>query len=602
MREPRKFTVTQLLSSDAQFVIPNYQRGYDWKGDSQVKDLFVDLLACIDSDHTDPLFLGSMIFDVSKEAAEGTVEIIDGQQRVTTLLIVLIAARSFAKNTLQDEELAVTLNQLIRNTSPLLDEGHDRLMPSATIADAFHNMCDKSWDGKFPDQLQIGKVLKSIKRQNSRVKPVYSYSLDQIEKIYDERGKRGVIALIKQIVNKTFIIRIDIDDKAEAFEIFERTNARGKGLEVSDLLKNFLFSREKDIGEDVEELWDEITSNAGGDILRMLKYFWISRRGHVSSRDLYRKMRYYAHEIGVSKFVLELVDFSKFYKAFYANDVLVVHEWLLSQGFPSNKMYLNEFRRIIAVLRMFRVTQVVPVIYSTMAVYSRSDRSEKSAKKVLTLLRFLESYHFVNNKICNRIGNEIEKGYAKHSEDIYYAEDLNKTDSIISWLDKQFADENEFSANFLSLSYSNPNDRNIIRYVFDKVVNDGAKDGQRIDLLDIETLENGVKASFDIEHLYSQSAVSDDEAAEYVHQIGNLLVIPRQINGILGNSTFHKKMAMLRDPHKFDNNIKNTPSYVQKFVSEYGDATNWNRDTVTERTASLGQEIYKISRQNYSYK
>jgi uncharacterized protein with ParB-like and HNH nuclease domain len=55
MREPRKFSIGNLLQESVQYVIPSYQRGYDWKGDAQVRDLFVDLTGCIESSYTDNL-------------------------------------------------------------------------------------------------------------------------------------------------------------------------------------------------------------------------------------------------------------------------------------------------------------------------------------------------------------------------------------------------------------------------------------------------------------------------------------------------------------------------------------------------------------------
>ena len=96
MRDPNKLTVEVLLRSDEQFIVPKYQRGYDWKGNAQVKDLFMDFEACMKSSHNDDLFLGTMIFDVSEEK-KNKVYVIDGQQRVTTLIIVLIACRSYVQ-------------------------------------------------------------------------------------------------------------------------------------------------------------------------------------------------------------------------------------------------------------------------------------------------------------------------------------------------------------------------------------------------------------------------------------------------------------------------------------------------------------------------
>ena len=90
MRDPNKFTIEKLLTSDDQYAVPDYQRGYDWKSNTQLKDLFMDFEACIDSNHSKDLFLGTMIFDVSQEK-NNIIEVIDGQQRLTSLLIVLVA-------------------------------------------------------------------------------------------------------------------------------------------------------------------------------------------------------------------------------------------------------------------------------------------------------------------------------------------------------------------------------------------------------------------------------------------------------------------------------------------------------------------------------
>jgi hypothetical protein len=409
MREPRKFSIGNLLQENVQYVIPSYQRGYDWKGDAQVRDLFVDLTGCIESSYTDSLFLGTMIFDVSKEREEDSLEVIDGQQRLTTLLITLIAARDYARDELGDEGLAHSLQRYISNADALSDAAHHRLAPSATVADVFSLMCEYSWDRKFPTSIKKNNKSVSVRRQVSRLKAIYEFCLAQIATFCGgDKGKFKDLA--NQIIKHTFVIRIDIEDRAEAFEIFERTNARGKGLEVSDLLKNFLFSKEKEYAdESIGDVWDEIVEGFGDNLLRALKYFWISRKGAVTSRDLYRKLRYYAADVEVPKFIDELRDFSRFYHAYHADDPAATKEWLISQSFPSNDMYLNEFRRICSIFRLFTVTQVVPFVFSLMRAYQAGTPGEKDAKKVLTMMRTLESFHFVNNKVCNRIGNETER-------------------------------------------------------------------------------------------------------------------------------------------------------------------------------------------------
>lgn len=600
MREPRKFSVGNLLQGNIKYVIPQYQRGYDWKGDAQVRDLFVDLTSCVQSAFADNLFLGTMIFDVSQEKEKLALEVIDGQQRLTTVMIALMAARDYARDVLNNPALALSIQAYVSNSNALSESAHHRLEASSTIGDVFAMMCDYDWDRNFPNSLKRNGKSISVRRQASRLKPIYGFCQAQVASFCGGDAQKFK-KLVNQIVEHTFVIRIDIEDRAEAFEIFERTNARGKGLEVSDLLKNFLFSKEKEyVDESITEIWDEIVDGFGDNLLRSLKYFWISRKGAVTSRDLYRKLRYYAGDVGVSKFVDELRAFSRFYHAYHADDPDVMREWLVTQEFPANDMYLKEFRRTCSILRLFGVTQVVPFVFSLMRAYRTGGPGEKEAKKVLTMLRTLESFHFVNTKVCNRIGNETEKAYAEFSEKLFHAAGLAEAEATRSWFENAMASEEEFTGSLSAVTYQNRTDRITIRYVYDKIVNVGVKDGQRVDLVDIDAMQRGIRSSYDIEHLICQSEAESDESLDYVHQIGNLIVIPRQINGIMSNASFDQKMDMLREPWKYDNNIKHVPSFLQEFVADYG-ARDWDESEVRARTSDVAKVVYGVASTKNAY-
>jgi hypothetical protein len=180
MREPRKFSIGSLLQGNIKYVIPQYQRGYDWKGDAQVRDLFVDLTGCIESTFADSLFLGSMIFDVSKEKQDCKLEVIDGQQRLTTLLIALMAARDYARDKLGDPDLALSIQRRISNSDALSEAAHHRLEASGTIGDVFALMCDYAWDRSFPVSIKKDGKSVSVGRQVSRLKPIYEFCMAQI--------------------------------------------------------------------------------------------------------------------------------------------------------------------------------------------------------------------------------------------------------------------------------------------------------------------------------------------------------------------------------------------------------------------------------------
>ena len=264
-------------------------------------------------------------------------------------------------------------------------------------------------------------------------------------------------------------------------------------------------------------------------------------------------------------------------------------------------MYLKEFRRICSILRLFAVTQVVPFVFSLMRAYRAGGASDKDAKeKPLRPCVLWSPFHFVNNKVCNRIGNETEKAYADFSETLFHAAGLAETDVIRAWFENAMASVEEFSGSLSAISYQHRTDRITIRYVYDKLVNVGVKDGQRVDLVDIDAMQRGIKSSYDIEHLLSQSEADSDEALEYIHQIGNLIVIPKQINGIMSNASYDLKMDMLKQPWKYDNNIKHVPTYLQEFVAQYGDPS-WGDVAIRKRTTDLAQAVHQVAATRNAY-
>lgn len=281
-------------------MIPRYQRAYDWKSDSQVGEFITDLMSAADSDEKEYLYLGPMIFDSSEDKKKTVTSVIDGQQRLTTTLILLMALRDYVRRDLGNEAVAQSIQTLISNSDPLSSDVNHRLTPSPVIGRIFPLMSDYAWDGKFPSKITLQGKSIGIKREVNRVRPIYNFCRDQIQE-YVGIDLEKARSFAKQVRDHTFIIKIEIEDSSEAFEIFERTNARGKELEVTDLLKNYLFSKEHEYLENnLDERWDTIVSDFGASPIKALRQFWISRAGKVNSRQLYRNIRGYAEDLGVN--------------------------------------------------------------------------------------------------------------------------------------------------------------------------------------------------------------------------------------------------------------------------------------------------------------
>ncbi len=607
MKEPRKCTIGQLLAGGVQYVIPRYQRAYDWKSDTQVGDFISDLISAAESQKNEHLYLGPMIFDSKEDKKKTVTSVIDGQQRLTTTLVLLMALRDAIRWDLCNEAVAESIQKLIANYDPLSSNGDNssaeshRLIPSPVIGAIFPIMCEYNWNGKFPTKVTIKGKSIGIKREVNRVKPIYAFCRSQIKEYFGidlDKAK----SFAKHLRDNTFVIRIDIDDSSEAFDIFERTNARGKELEVTDLLKNFLFSKEQDyLEDDLDERWDTIVSDFGTSPIKALKQFWIARAGKVNSRQLYRNIRDYADKLGVNVFLDELVWFSDFYRVYNQPDYEAVVDLLKDHHFPAEKMLFKEFHRSISVLRLFNITQPIPLIFAALRSFHESGGDKSDAKKIISLVRAIEFFHIANNKVGGRIGNETENKYAEFSEKVFSDENLNALPAVISWFRNSILSKDEFVSSFINLSYENKSERNTIRYIFDRLVNDGVKDGQSIDLLDVISAQSGLKPSYDIEHLNPQSLSNNEEEQQICDGIGNLIVIPKQINGILSDKPFDEKMKILKQPHKYDNNIKNVPSYLQEFSDQYVDIV-WNANAIQDRATALADAVFTVLSTRSSYK
>jgi len=597
VKKPDKKTLHDLLAERTQFRIPTYQRAYDWKHDRQVTDLFDDVVASLEAEEAKELFLGTSILEEMPERNGKTkiVEIIDGQQRITTIFIFLVALRTYAKEYF-DSELVDHIQEKIQIESPFRNRAQkNRLSPSDTIENIFEVISKKDWDGEFPSKVEVNGKPKGVVFEVRRVKPVFDTLRNMIHNYCNGRVEKFE-DLFEQLIFNTFFIIIEIEDRIEAFEIFERTNARGKSLEVSDLLKNYLFSKENKMdGTSAEKVWEDISEKAGNNLLRMLKYYWVSKHGYIAKRDLYTKLRRYADKIGINQFTEELLSFAKFFKAYNSDERGDFKRWLkdndLAKGSASQK---SELVRIRNAFRLFKVTQVIPLIYSSsMALNRTEDIKGRKSKSYISLLRFIEFYHLSNNKISIRVGNEVEKLYAEFCARFDKEKDFSTVcQQLRQLLDKKLAKTDEFKAGFSNLSYKDVSDKHLIRYIFDQLANSAVHTEQRIPIFDYFDILAGDDPSYNIDHILSQKEGDNKVEPEVLHDIGNLIVMPKQMNSAFQSSPFSKKIELLQKWHQYDKKIAHPPKYLIEFANNYKNQTKWTKEDIINRKSELAVLVY----------
>jgi hypothetical protein len=165
MIQPRPNTIGEILTLSKHFVVPPYQRGYAWESD-EAGEFFTDLE--MESETGRGLFLGTLIFNVAEESQD-RITIVDGQQRLTTIFLLLIACRVLAKK-LKADGIAHETQKRITFTNPATAQSEGSLLvASASIREIFNHMTETEWSGTFPHKVGT----KPVKRQNKRVKPIF---------------------------------------------------------------------------------------------------------------------------------------------------------------------------------------------------------------------------------------------------------------------------------------------------------------------------------------------------------------------------------------------------------------------------------------------
>lgn len=275
---PSKMTVVELFTQTKQYVVPLYQRPYVWARESQWEPLWEDIepiaSALAEGTPAVPHFLGAVVLaqhDVyGAELAKR--DVIDGQQRLTTLQVFLAALRDHVAEHLAaatDEGAKASLQGLAESVRPLTRNGglmgnpkveRHKVWPTNADRTVFEAVLTaesrNALDTRFP------VIRRKYQRQadpGPRLVEAYRYFHDCISSFARESANGRVPPLVAmfyalQKYLQLVVIELERDDDPQA--IFESLNAHGAPLRASDLIRNHVFARAQSQGEDADALYE----------------------------------------------------------------------------------------------------------------------------------------------------------------------------------------------------------------------------------------------------------------------------------------------------------------------------------------------------------
>jgi len=544
--DANEISLQKLLNQPTEvFKLPLYQRPYAW-----TKDQWADLLEDILSLPKDGIhFFGAIVVVPTQEPNQGikSFYVIDGQQRLATILIWLSAIRDKMKE--KNDGLAKFIN--------------NSFLSSNTF-----------WEGKiisFP-KFELGeydnKHLKNILEGNVKEEkhPIYRcYEFYKNSKYSDD--------IWTIILKNIFIVYINAHDYFNAFKLFETLNDRGLELSAADLIKNYLLmntSTNKDIFNNCinewEEMYQKIRDKSPVKFIR--RYMLANYKGKFSESNLYKHVRsrlennipeQYLH------FAKELNFSSSIYKKIFES------------SFDDNKI-----NKKLDELKIVEVSTSFTLLIKIMPLYEEDKIPRDDTLKILKLI---ETFH-IRWGICgqstgrlDQIYNEICEGLNQKSSEEY----LDYIEGKLSRYVKENVNDEVFKRSFASRNFKFGEQRT--KYILWKLSDPTGE--TMLDINEIETEHIMPQTLSDqwIKDLQKQTGKDRNQITalheEMLNHIGNLTIIKEAWNRSMSNRGFAQK----KNDYK-----KSEFSITKELENQY----QWTFNDIESRSKDFSEKAVKI--------
>lgn len=569
--KPYDKTVRDLLGSKRQFVIPRFQREYSWdKKNYQefLEDMLGNLIIKDGRISSSQYFLGTMLF-IGKfaEGTEQEIQVVDGQQRLTTITI-LFSAMSDIFLTLGEQTLSRQLFAYIMTED---DDGNEvRILKSKTSYPFFsYFIQDKekkmSPDATTEEEHCIKETYEYFRAQLTEAKLKSMLKRKHGSEIVEALSEIDVLkALRDQVLNSTFI-SISTTDREQANKIFEILNAKGKRLAYIDLIKNKIFEvlNKVEPADFAEETWKNIkeTLSFGKEsvgLATFYQHFWSSKYKKVSSNKLYEAFNstIKKSETEYTEFIKELLKNAKIY-------MQIVNP--KREDYNNRKEYFGIVQSLSCINNYFNVVQVRIAL---LALFDTKQRGIVDFTMLRDTLSCLENFHFAYNAILANRTNRLEKIYSSFAIALRKSQTKAEAkcvirDKLVAPLDELFPTFDSFSEKFVALSFTKK----------DKVSN--VKTKYAINKLNSLYSNNEVFANDGtIEHI-----IPEKEQGNTLN-IGNLILLEDNLNVEAGHENYANKCAVY---------AKSNYIWVKNFVAQH---EQWDSSMIEQRAKEMAKVYY----------
>jgi uncharacterized protein with ParB-like and HNH nuclease domain len=547
-------TYRQLMGNGLRYEIPKFQRDYSWEAEHW-DDLWQDiraLLANEDNEH----YMGYLVLQTSNNKE---FQIIDGQQRLTTMSLLILSTLKCLKE-LVDSGIEAENN--LKRKDSLLNSYIGYVDPVTLISNNKLKL-NRNSDDYYKQHLVLLKELplRNTNASEKHMRECFNWYYDRIKKEFNTG--ESLAAFIDNIVDKLFFTVIEVTDQLNAFKVFETLNARGVQLSSADLLKNYLFfvvdETKPHISEieELENIWSKIVGKLGEQKFEdYLRYYWNSIHKSVGKKNLFKTIK---GSIKSKDQVFELIR--------NLNDTADIY---LAIQNPEDEFWRDkpEIRKSLKELKLFQIRQINSLFLS--ALRNLEVENFKKLAKICSVISF--RYNIIGGLNPNA------------QEDVYNTVALkissNKQFEVADFQTIYVSDLN-FENDFSTKEFKNTTrNHKIVKYILSKI-----EVYQHRNEIDPES------DLFTIEHILPENAddtwgnFTFEEINRSVYRIGNLTLLEKKLNREADQKAYVEKIVLFAQ-----SNSELTKTLPDNF-------NTWNEDKLAARQRELAKHakaIWKI--------
>lgn len=608
--EAKALTPRDLFDGKVCYEIPPFQRPYVWTEEDQWQPLWDDIARVAealiavggDAETAKVLpghFLGAVVVKQLPSGAGDPARssVIDGQQRLTTLQLVLDAAQFVMEQAERDDE-AESIHELVFNDSKRFRGTPKRfkLWPSRVDRDAFEAVMDN--DLTVPAALEDSRIVQAHR--------FFAESMTEWAGDISTTAKERLAALAAVLQQHLQIVAIDLAATDDDQLIFETLNDRGTPLLAADLIKNYVFQRCDEIGADVDEwgekYWQDFDNDwwrdeiAQGRQLRsridLFLQYWLTMRikDEIPTDRIFDQFRKHARD------ELESVPAAEAFLARLRTDADTFRDFAQLDPRSAQGTF---YARVVEALELG--------VFIPLLLWIITDAHPASPQQADRALAAVESWA-VRRTLLRRTMKDVNRLVVALLKELDRHPSEEVGDATVAYLKAQTADSRTWPSDG-ELTKELPGIKvygNIKQQRLRAILS-----GVELQLRTDKHEDISLPVKLDIEHVmprgwrtyWQDGILSDPEACanrdRYIHSIGNLTLVTKSLNSTLSNRPWTDDAAAVTSGGGEDKglgkrsllNKYSVLALTRSIVDEH--ATAWTDDDIVERSVVIANTIAK---------